>query len=73
MTPLPLLALLLAGNPTPDSGTTMESCPHAAGVDQRGDKAMGFDHDKTAHHFALTADGGTISAEVLDVVRRELP
>jgi hypothetical protein len=42
------------------------TCPHAAAVDRRGDQGMGFDHDKTAHHFGLTADGGTISAEALD-------
>ncbi len=33
---------------------------HAAGVDSRGDHAMGFSHDKTAHHFYLLADGGSI-------------
>jgi hypothetical protein len=65
MTPLILVPLLLAGTPQADS-TTMEGCPHASGVDQRGDKAMGFDHEKTAHHFGLTADGGTISADAVD-------
>ena len=33
---------------------------HAAGVDTRGDNAMGFSHDKSAHHFHLLPDGGTI-------------
>jgi hypothetical protein len=65
MTPLVLVPLLLAGNPQSDS-TEMQGCPHASAVDQRGDKAMGFDHGKTAHHFSLMADGGTISAETLD-------
>jgi hypothetical protein len=65
MTPLLLLPLLLGGTPEPDSNA-MQGCPHALGVDQRGDKAMGFDHEKTAHHFALTGEGGTISAEVFD-------
>ncbi|MBI3449181.1 MAG: hypothetical protein HY049_09725 [Acidobacteria bacterium] len=32
----------------------------AAGVDARGDAAMGFDHAKTTHHFTLAADGGAI-------------
>lgn len=30
------------------------------GVNQRGDHEMGFSHDKTTHHFRLTADGGAI-------------
>ena len=34
--------------------------PHAGGVDARGDHAMGFSHDKSAHHFHLLPDGGTI-------------
>jgi len=29
----------------------------------RGDHAMGFSHETTAHHFILLADGGTISVE----------
>jgi hypothetical protein len=34
---------------------------HAAGVDARGDHAMGFSHEKTAHHFTLLPDGGVIA------------
>jgi len=49
-----------------------ESCPmhqqhaqiasmqHSSGVDERGDKAMGFDHTKTTHHFLLNRSGGAI-------------
>lgn len=33
---------------------------HNAGVNARGDKVMGFDHEKTTHHFLLTAAGGSI-------------
>lgn len=33
---------------------------HAAGVDRRGDHEMGFSHEKTAHHFSLLTDGGSI-------------
>ena len=49
------------------ASTAPESCPAhpASQVDQRGDQAMGFSHQKTAHHFQLTKDGGRISAEVL--------
>jgi hypothetical protein len=36
---------------------------HEAGVDSRGDHAMGFSHETAAHHFILLADGGTIAVE----------
>ncbi len=39
---------------------------HHADVNERGDKVMGFSHEKTIHHFLLTADGGMIVAEVKD-------
>ena len=32
----------------------------------RGDAAMGFDQDKTAHHFRTAADGGAIEVDVKD-------
>jgi hypothetical protein len=43
-----------------------ESDGHFAGVTERGDKAMGFSHDSTVHHFGLTRQGGFISAEAKD-------
>lgn len=33
---------------------------HAVNVDTRGDHAMGFSHEKSAHHFRLLSDGGAI-------------
>src|SRR5271169_1142681 len=36
---------------------------HFAGVNVRGDQAMGFSHEKTTHHFHLLADGGAIEIE----------
>jgi len=39
---------------------------HAADVDRRGDKAMGFSHEKSTHHFLLLADGGTIDVSAND-------
>ena len=39
---------------------------HAASVDERGDKVMGFDHTKTTHHFRLTAVGGVIEVTAND-------
>jgi hypothetical protein len=53
----------------------MSDCPmqeqhagksHQAMVEQHGDQAMGFPHDKTSHHFLLTADGGTIQVTAND-------
>jgi hypothetical protein len=37
---------------------------HAAGVDMRGDHAMGFSHEATAHHFTLLPDGGIIEVDI---------
>jgi hypothetical protein len=46
------------------------SCPmhdkHQAAVEKNGDSAMGFPHDKTTHHFRLSADGGAIEVTVND-------
>jgi hypothetical protein len=33
---------------------------HSDGVDGRGDRVMGFDHEKTTHRFRLHPDGGAI-------------
>lgn len=35
---------------------------HHVGVVQRGDRVMGFSHEKTMHHFRLYKDGGSIEA-----------
>jgi hypothetical protein len=53
---------------------------HAEGVNERGDRVMGFDHEKTAHHFRLYADGGAVEvaansaedAESRDQIRKHL-
>ena len=37
-----------------------------AEVKQRGAAAMGFDQDKTSHHFLLASDGGSIAVGVTD-------
>jgi hypothetical protein len=55
--------------------SAMADCPamknSSAGVDERGDKAMGFSHEKTTHHFILTADGGAIEVVANDVDDQE--
>jgi hypothetical protein len=42
------------------------SFQHHHDVDKKGDKVMGFSHEKTTHHFRLSADGGSIEVEVKD-------
>ena len=39
--------------------------PHAQ-MNQRGAHVMGFDQDKTAHHFLLFEDGGAVEVSVKD-------
>lgn len=48
--------------------SSSQSCDahHAASVDSRGDHVMGFDHERTAHHFRLTETGGAIEVGVND-------
>ena len=55
---LMLLAMAALAQSTPDS--------HAHDVDSRGDKAMGFEHTKTTHHFLLNRNGGVIRVEAND-------
>jgi hypothetical protein len=56
-------ALLLVGSAAL-AKEKMDHCgagsDHHAQVDARGDKVMGFDHEKTTHHFLLSAAGGSI-------------
>ena len=53
-----------------DSKKQDAGCPMAddrmKGVNERGDKAMGFDHMKTTHHFRLTKNGGVIEVRAND-------
>jgi hypothetical protein len=39
---------------------------HHADVAQRGDKAMGFSHEKTTHHFRIYGNGGAIEVTAND-------
>ena len=53
---------------------------HLMKVNEQGDKAMGFSHEKTTHHFRLYSDGGAIEvaandagdAESRDQIRKHL-
>ena len=44
---------------------------HHQRVDQRGDKVMGFSHEKTTHHFTLYKDGGSIEVTANSAADRE--
>src|SRR5437773_11424581 len=47
------------------------SCPMheqrkaSQGVVERGDKVMGFSHEKTMHHFRLYSDGGRLKPNAM--------
>jgi len=50
----------------PMHASHMGSDAHHAMVESHGDKAMGFPHDKTTHHFRLPEDGGAIEVTAND-------
>lgn len=58
--------LLLAALLFPAFTAIAQTSDHASGVDARGDQAMGFSHQMTAHHFILLPDGGLIIANAND-------
>ena len=55
-----LFALFIAGAAAPAQET------HPDGVARRGDRVMGFSHDKTTHHFRLFSGGGAIEVTAND-------
>ena len=66
------VALLIAGAAFGAAGIQQTNPPatshdeHHQGVNDRGDKAMGFSHEKATHHFSLYADGGAIEVNAND-------
>jgi len=59
-------ALILTAALIPSQGTgatKATSSEHHPQVEQNGDKAMGFSHEKTTHHFLLRANGGVIQVD----------
>ena len=62
------------------SVAAQQTDPHAQ-MNMRGAQVMGFDQDKTTHHFYLYTDGGAIDVTVkdaadktnLDAIRSHLP
>jgi hypothetical protein len=65
-----LLALSSDAAAQQEQKDSMAGCPmhaqHMAEMNQRGDRAMGFDHMKTTHHFRLLTDGGAIEVTAND-------
>jgi len=66
------VAVLIAGASVGVAGLQQANPPasshdeHHQGVNDRGDKAMGFSHEKAIHHFSLYADGGAIEVNAND-------
>lgn len=61
---IPALILTAALIPSQDTGATKaRSGEHQHQVERNGDKAMGFSHEKTTHHFLLHKDGGVIQVD----------
>jgi hypothetical protein len=81
------VALAVTGSATGAASRAVAQHPpsahdvHHAAVDARGARVMGFDQQRTVHHFRLYEDGGTIdvaardprNATDRDAIRRHLP
>jgi len=63
---LTLAAVALASLPTLAARQAAPAQDPHAGMNQRGAMVMGFDQDKTTHHFSLYEDGGAIEVSVKD-------
>jgi len=68
---LPFVSVVAAQqHPAMPAGMTheehMAQMKKEAEVKHHGNLAMGFDEDKTTHHFSLTADGGSIAVDAND-------
>lgn len=57
---LPLVLAARTQQPSDQHHNHQQDKQRVDGVNQRGDHAMGFSHEKTTHHFRLTANGGAI-------------
>ena len=73
MKALPVMLAVIV--PALAHGQATMSCPmheqhegssHHAAVNTRGDKAMGFSHEKSTHHFELLSNGGIIEVSTKD-------
>lgn len=53
-------------SPPPMSDCPMMKQHDMSGMNERGEKGMGFSQEKTTHHFFLTKTGGVIQVEAND-------
>jgi hypothetical protein len=64
------MALIQATEPSTDKKMDPAACPmheqHHAELLARGARAMGFDQERTSHHFRLSDAGGSIEVQVND-------
>jgi len=63
---LPLVSTARTQQPPDQHHNHQQDKQRVDGVNKRGDHAMGFSHEKTTHHFRLTADGGAIEVTAND-------
>lgn len=61
-----LATMLLAASFAIATECPMHKDHQNAGMTARGNKAMGFDQDKTTHHFLMKDDGGIIQVQAND-------
>ncbi|MCI0617447.1 hypothetical protein L0244_31115 [bacterium] len=61
-----LAVMLLAASFASATECPMHQDHQHAGMVARGNKAMGFDQEKTTHHFLMKDDGGIIQVEAND-------
>jgi hypothetical protein len=55
-----------AGKPAADNPSKDAHSQHLCSVNERGDHAMGFSHEKATHHFKLASSGGAIEVSAND-------
>jgi len=63
---LPLVLAARTQQPSEQHHNHQQGKQRVDGVNKRGDHAMGFSHEKTTHHFRLTAEGGAIEVTAND-------
>jgi hypothetical protein len=68
---LTLVLALVLQHPTMPAGMSheehMKQMQKEADLKRHGGMAMGFDQDKTVHHFPVSASGGSIEVDVTDL------
>ena len=66
-----MMILALAGDPAACPMHAKHTGAHHESVDRRGDRVMGFSHEKTKHSFRLHEDGGAVEVRANDAADAE--